>query len=359
MRRLSILYLFLLVSFFAACSRSGQVAEGAAPQAMPVKVQAVQEESVGEYTEYLSTLRSRDSSILQPQVEGHITQIYVKAGDKVAAGQPLLQIDPLKQQATVTSQEASARAREAALVLAEQELRRKKQLAEEGVISRQELDQAQSAYDSARSEVAAMGAAVREQQAQLRYYTVRAPAAGTVGDIPVRVGDRVTTSTVLTTVDKRGELEAYISIPTEKAGDVRQGMKVQFLDESGKPVGESRINFISPRVDNENQLLLVKAPVPNDNGRYRNAQIVHVRVLWSEAKAPVVPVLAVSRISGEIFAFVAEDEGGKTVAKQRMLKVGDVVGNNYVVTDGVKPGERLITTNVQMLADGMPIAPQS
>lgn len=359
MRRFSLSILILLVSLCAACGRSGQVAQGAAPEAMPVKVQQVQEESVGEYTEYLSNLRSRNSSVLQPQVEGQVTRIFVKAGDKVAAGAPLLQIDPLKQQATVSSQEATVRARQAALVLAERELERKKRLAAEGVISRQELDQAQSAYDSANSEVAALGASVREQEAQLRYYTVRAPAAGTVGDIPVRVGDRVTTSTILTTVDKGGELEAYISLPAEKAGDVRRGMKVQFLDGSGEPSGESRINFISPRVDTENQLLLVKAPVPNDNGRYRNAQVVNVRILWSESKAPVIPVLAVSRVSGELFAFVAQDEGGKTVAKQRLLKVGDVVGNNYIVNDGLKAGERLITTNVQMLADGMPIAPQS
>ena len=73
----------------------------------------------------------------------------------------------------------------------------------------------------------------------------------------------------------------------------------------------------------------------------------------------MVPVVAVSRMGGQIFAFVAEGQGGQAVAKQRPIKVGDVVGNNYVVLDGIKPGDRIITTGVQILVDGMPVAPQS
>ncbi|MFB3813046.1 MAG: efflux RND transporter periplasmic adaptor subunit [Terriglobales bacterium] len=347
----------------AGCSHpaeaNGGAAAAAGPAAFPVKVQVAQPQRVGESTEYLATLRSRDAAVLQPQVEGQVTRIFVRSGQVVEAGTPLLQIDPLKQQATVNNQEAARRARLANLDWSRKELERRKQLFAAGVISRQELDQAQSAYDAAVADVDALEAGVREQQVQLHYYTVKAPAGGVIGDIPVRVGDRVKVDTVLTTLDSHGGLEAYISIPAEKAADVRPGTVVEILDDQDKPVVRSAISFISPRVDPATQLLLVKAPAPNGNRRFRNEQVVHVRVVWQQVERPLVPVTAVSRVSGQTFVFVAEKSGDKLVARQRAVRLGDIVGNEYVVLDGVKPGEQVVTTGVQVLADGMPVKPQS
>ena len=82
-------------------------------------------------------------------------------------------------------------------------------------------------------------------------------------------------------------------------------------------------------------------------------------MVWSERQAPVIPVTAVSRLSGKLFAFVAEGQGQQTVARQRVIEVGDLIGNDYVVLNGIKAGDKIIVTNVQMLADGMPIVPQS
>ncbi len=81
-------------------------------------------------------------------------------------------------------------------------------------------------------------------------------------------------------------------------------------------------------------------------------------MIWAEHKAALVPVTAVSRLSGKIFAFVAEGQGAQTVARQRILQVGELAGNDYVVLDGLKPGDRLITTGIQLLADGMKVTPQ-
>ena len=116
---------------------------------------------------------------------------------------------------------------------------------------------------------------------------------------------------------------------------------------------------MSPRVDPQKQLLLVKADVPNANHQFRNDQLVHARVIYQQIDKPLVPVTAVSRMAGQTFAFVAESDGEQTVAKQRPVELGDIVGNNYVVLDGIKPGDRIITSGVQMLADGMPVLPQS
>ncbi len=151
-------------------------------------------------------------------------------------------------------------------------------------------------------------ASVREQQVQLHYYQVVAPRAGIVGDIPVRVGDRVQTTTPLTTVDRPGTLEAYVYVPVEKSGQLKMNLPVELVDASAKVLASSRITFISPQVDNATQTVLIKAQVPNSNDVLRNAQFIRARVVWGSQQRPVVPVIAVSRIGGLYFAFVAEPD---------------------------------------------------
>ncbi len=345
----------------AGCSRppAGGGPPGADAPGFPVKVTVVEEHMVPDFTDYLATLRSRNTTALQPQVEGAISKIFVQSGQKVDVGSPILEVDPLKQEATVSNQEASRKSKEATLAMNRAEFERRKELFSAGVISRADLDTAQGAYESSKADVDALDAGVREQRVQLRYYTVKAPMSGMIGDIPVHVGDRVTSATVLTTIDRGGELEAYISVPAEKSRSLKTGMAVEILDGEGKPAQRARVSFISPQVDSNAQTLLVKAVVANADGRFRNEQSVHARVIWAEHKAALVPVTAVSRLSGKIFAFVAEGQGAQTVARQRILQVGELAGNDYVVLDGLKPGDRLITSGIQLLADGMKVTPQT
>ena len=356
---LPILPVLLLMTVGCERKPDPAAAANAAPPAMPVKVKKAEPQPVGQYTEYIATLKSRNSAVLKPEVEGQITRIMVKSGDHVEAGTPLLEIDPRKQEATVHSQEANHRSKLAALEWNQTELERRKKLYAAGVISKQELDQQQTAYDAAKADVDSMEASVSEQRVQLKYFVVKAPSAGVIGDIPVRVGDRVTVATELTTLDKTGELEAYISVPSEKAGEVKLGTPVDVVDDSGNIITKAAITFVSPRVDPTTQLLLVKALIPNGDHRFRNDQLVHVRVVYSQVPRILIPVTAVVRLSGQPFIYVAESANGKTVAKQRPVKLGEIVGNDYSIVDGVKPGEELIVTGTQMLGDGVPVTPQS
>ncbi len=349
----------LSILWLASCSKK---AEGNGPgpgaQGFPVKVQPAVTQLVPEYTEYIATLQSRGSAVLQPEVEGQITRILVHSGQHVKAGQPLLVIDPRKQEATVNSQEATVRTKQATLEYDRMELERRRKLFAEGVISKQELDQAQTAFDAAKADLESTEAAVRQQNVQLRYFTVSAPGDGTIGDIPVRVGDRVQTSTVLTTIDGSGPLEAYINIPADLSSRVKMGTPVDILDENGKPAVRTRVNFISPRVDTQNQLLLIKAEVPNAEAKFRNNQLVHVHVIWNEEQRVVLPVTAVARLGDMTFAYTAESNGGMTVAKQHPIQTSGIFGNNYIVTSGLKPGDKIIITGAQMLVDGMPVKPE-
>ncbi|MGA9041713.1 MAG: efflux RND transporter periplasmic adaptor subunit [Terriglobales bacterium] len=347
----------LLSALGVACS--GSAAKGEAPQGggFPVKIEVARAVPVSDTTEYVATLKSRDSAVIMPEVEGRITQIYVHSGDHVAAGTVLLEIDPRKQEATVNSQEHTRAAQQANLQWAQQQYDRTKGLADAGVVSQQDLDQAKAALDAAKAQLNSLDAQVQEQQVELHYYRVVAPWAGVVGDVPVRVGDRVTTSTTLTTVDKPGSLEAYIYVPIERSGDIKMNLPVQIVDSAGNAIADSRVSFISPEVDNATQGVLVKATIANHSDRLRTDQFIRARVIWGTHQGPVVPVLAVSRVGAQYFAFIAEGDNGKLVAHQKPLTVGDTVGNDYVVLDGVKAGDKVIVSGTQFLVDGMPVVP--
>jgi len=102
----------------------------------------------------------------------------------------------------------------------------------------------------------------------------------------------------------------------------------------------------------------VKGQVRNPGGTLRAMQYVRARIIWKTADGLVIPVTAVLRVSGQFFAFVAEDAGGKLVAKQRAIKVGQIAGDHYPVLEGLKPGERVVTSGTMKLADGAPIQAQ-
>ena len=358
-RRAAALVLALALGGFAfGCGKSSASAPGAGPAAMPVQVQVATSAKIPDTTEYLSILKSRHSAAINPLVEGQITRIFVKSGDHVAEGTPLLQIDPLKQEATVSSQEASRAAQEANLRYAKISLERAQKLHDAGVISKQELDNAQTAYDAAVAQLKALDEQVKQQKVELHYYTVSSPMEGIVGDVPVHVGDRVTVATLLTTVDEPGALEAYIYVPAERARNLKLGLPVRLLESAGNVVSETRITFVSPQVETDTQAVLAKAIVENPRSKVRIAQQVRAQITWGVHDGPVIPVLAVQRINGQFFAFVATNEGKGIVARQRLVRLGDTIGDDFVVLDGLKPGEHLIVSGTQFLQDGMPVSEQ-
>jgi RND family efflux transporter MFP subunit len=325
---------------------------------MPVQVLAVESQKLTNSTEYLAILKSRHSATINPQVEGQLTKIFVKSGDRVTAGTPLLQIDPLKQEATVNSQEAARLAQEANVRLAKVNLDRAVKLQAAGVISKADFDNAQTNYETAVAQLKSLEHQVQQQQVELHYYQVSAPMDGIVGDIPVRVGDRVGVTTLLTTVDEPGALEAYIYVPASRSKDLRLGLPVKLLDETGAVLTQSEITFVSPQVDTDTQTVLAKAAVGNSNTKLRISQQVRAQVAWGTRNGPVVPVLAVQRISGEYFLFVAVKDGNRTVARQRAVKLGEIVGNDYAVLEGVQPSDHVIVSGTQFLQDGAPVIEQ-
>ena len=355
--KLALIPLAFAVLLSSGCSDTQ--AKQPAPQPLPVKTQTISLAPVPRVDEYVATIKSRRSASIQPQVDGSLTRILVKSGDHVHTGQVLMTIDPLKQQATVDQQRSTEAQKKATYDYNKIEVERQRKLYEDGVSSKQDYQLAVQAFENSKADWEASTAGLITQQRELAYYNLTAPFEGIVGDIPVHIGDYVSQQTLLTTVDENADLEAYIYIPTELAVNIHMGLPVQIVTSSGELIESTKIDFVSQQVDSGIQGILVKAPVHAPLDRFRNAQLVKARVVWSTSPTPTVPVLAVTRIGGQSFVYVATQAENGTVAKQRAVTLGDTIGNDYAVTGGLKPGEKVIISGIQFLIDGAPVQPIS
>ena len=310
---------------------------------------------VEDKTEFVGTVKSRRSTTVQPQVEGFLTNIAVTSGARVSPGTLLFEIDSTSQQAAVAGLESTKIARESDVVWAKQQAARAKSLFDAGAASQQEVDQTAAAVRTTEAQLRAIEDQIRLQRNELAYYRVKASTSGVVGDIPVREGDRVTRSTQLTTIDDNTGMEIYVNVPVQDAARLRTGLTLKVMGPQRDVIATETIYFVARTVD-ETQTLLAKAALGPQSAMFRADQFVPVSLVWSEAPALLVPLAAVTRIGGQYFVFVAEaGQGGARVARTRPVKLGSVVGNNYILLEGLKAGEQLITSGVQKIGDGVPV----
>jgi RND family efflux transporter MFP subunit len=387
----------------------------AQPPGVRVKISTVQTGIIEDSSEFVANLESRRSVNLQPRIQGQVAQIFVRAGDTVATGDPIIQVDAREQQASVNSVAASAEVARSQLdnaratlqslqaerlsnlsdvKLNQREYDRYASLAAEGAESRQVRDQYANRLETAQAQLRATEARIKaqeasivqsekslqqaqaninQQQVQLQYYKITAPFPGTVGDIPVKVGDFVNTSTQLATITQNQPLELNIYVPIERGPQLRKGTPVEVMDAQGKRLGMSRVFFISPSANNNTQAVLIKALYDNTRNQLRADQFARARVIWNQRPGVLVPTTAVTRVAGETFVYVAQtpppspspspqsaQEGGpQLIARQKRVKLGNIKGNNYQVLEGLQPGDRIIVSGLLNLRDGAPIIPES
>ena len=324
--------------------------------AVPVGIETLVEAPVERVGEFVGTVKSRRTATIQPQVEGFLTGIFVKSGDRVSQGAPLFEIDASTLQAGIASLESVRAAREADALFARQQAERAKTLLAVGAMSQQEFEQAQTQQKTAEAQLKAIEEQIKQQRTELAYHRVTAPTDGVVGDIPVRVGDRVTRATELTTVQDTGGLELYLNVPVQEAHRLKPGLSVRLTNEAGEVVATERLTFVAPSVDETTQTVLVKTAV-TARGAFRPDQFVRAQVVFDSAPGLTIPLTAVTRISGQQFVFVAEPADGGLVARQRAVTLGEVVGHDYIVRGGLKAGDRLVVSGIQMIGDGVPVQP--
>jgi RND family efflux transporter MFP subunit len=353
--------LLLMGLALTGCQKKDAAPAGAGMQGLPVQTVAVTFQPVAQSSEFVATIKSRRSATMVPQVSGQLTQILVRSGDHVKAGQAMMLIDPRQQPATVDQMKATERQKKALYDFNTVELGRQQKLFEAGVTSHDAFDTEQQAYQNAKADYESAVESRKTQEQLLGYYTIRAPFDGVVGDVPMHIGDFVSPlsspTSMLTTVDEGKDLEAYIYIPTERSGDVKMGQEVDLTDDSGNVLEKTNVDFISPEVDPTLQGILVKAPVHSGAEILRTAQLVKARIIWSTKPMAVVPVLAVTRQGGLPFVFLMQQQNGHFSASQKAITLGDTVGNQYSVTSGLNAGDKVIVSGTQFLVNGMPVIP--
>jgi len=304
--------------------------------------------------EYLGTLTSRQSVNVVPQVAGYVRRIHVSPGQKVEAGTPLLEVDGRQESAALESAQAQRSSAQAALELAKQTRERTEALYKEGLVSAQELERARSQTETSEAAARVASAQVSQREVQLQYYVVRAPFAGTVGDVLVRLGDYVGAITPLTSVAQADALEVSVAVPSERARSLQPNTPIELLDAQGKVLLASTLFFVAPQADPRTQLVELKAAFRNTGGLRPN-ELVRARVIYSTRSALQVPALAVVRQSGQPFAFVVLEKEGKTVVERRPIKLGALGELTYVVESGLRAGERIAVSSLQLLRDGAPV----
>jgi len=388
--------------FLSAC---GKPAGGGNPMmgmggggGVPVSTMTVDEQVVPQSQDFQGNLISRQSITLQPRVSGQISAVYVKPGDYVRAGAPLLQIDAHQQQASYSSSKADAAALQAnirqsqdtvkslaeqhaglqsAVALNQKLLTRYQHLLDKGAGNRQDVEQATNALQKAKADLASNQAqiqaqksavvtarktyeralaGVNEQTVLLQFYKITAPIAGKVGEIPVKVGNYVNTDAQLLSITENSQLELNIGLPAERAFELKPGLPVEILDNNQKPVLRTKLSFISPMVDPATQTILVKAVLKNPNELLKANQSVKSRIFFSEAKGIVIPTGSVSHLGGQDFVFLVQQKDGKSFVKQQPVVLGKIQsGDQYIVEKGLHDGDVLVSQGIQKLMDGAPI----
>lgn len=324
---------------------------------VPVELVALEPQPVEQIGEFLGTIKSRRSTTIQPQAEGFITRILVSSGARVGPGTALFEIDATTQRAAVASLEAQQASREADVTYARQQAERTRSLLEVDAVSQQEYEQAATQQKTAEAQLQSVEDQIQQQQAELDYHRVATPTRGVVGDVPVRVGDRVTRSTVLMTLEDNAALEVYINVPVQDVVRLKLGLPLRIVSDAGETLGTSELSFVASSVDDATQTVLVKAPVAAGGVALLADQFMRVQIVWNTEPRLMLPVVAVQRINNQYFAFVAEDVDGGLIARQRSVTLGPIAGSSYTVLAGLDAGDRLVLAGTQKIGDGAPVQP--
>ncbi|OJT22743.1 efflux transporter periplasmic adaptor subunit [Archangium sp. Cb G35] len=332
----------------------GKPAAKAAPPPREVEVVQLAPSEVRDTSEYLGSLLSRQSVNVLPQVAGYVRRIHVRPGQKVEAGAPLIDVDAREETAALETARAQRTSSEVNLEQSRRTRARIESLYKEGLASAQELEQARAQVEALEANTRAAAATEAQREVQLQFNTVRAPFAGTVGDVLARVGDFVSATTPLTSVAQADVLEVSVAVPSERARSLRPETPLEVLDSQGKVLISSPIFFVAPQADPRTQLVEVKAAFRNTVG-LRPSELVRARLVYSTRQALQLPALAVVRQSGQPFALVVAEKEGQMVVERRPVTLGALGEMAYVVEGGLKEGEQVAVTSLQALRHGAPV----
>ncbi len=332
-------------------------------------VMTVQPAEASLNTSYPATIKGIQDIEIRPKIAGHIVKVLVDEGDFVKAGQPLFLIDPVQYKAAVKSAEASINVVKANIATQKLTVNNKKQLYDKQIISKYDYDVAVNQLNSYKAQLAQAQAALIDARNNLRYCTITSPSNGVVGTIPFRVGSLVSSSQAdaLTTVSNISNVYVYFSMTekqllslTRESGGVSKAMgempAVTLVLADGTQYTESgKITAISGVIDQTTGAVQIRATFNNATNVLRSGGTGSVLVPIHENNAIIIPQKATYDIQNKKFVYVV---GSDNTIKSREIEVlPQNDGTSYVLTSGLKGGERIVVDGVNQLKSGQKINP--
>ena len=324
-------------------------------------VQTVGTSSTQMQTTYPATIKGVQDVQICPKVQGFITQINVKEGQTVGAGQVLFVLDNATYQAQVRQAQASVNTAQASCNTSKLSYENSQKLFENGVIGDFELQSASNGYEQAKASLAATQASLANAKEMLSFCYVKSPAAGVVGTLPYKIGALVNTSTVLTTVSNNSSMEVYFSLTEKDALNMTQASLGEFpsvqlrLADGTIYNHEGKVTKMSGVIDPSTGSVQIIALFPNAEKLLKSGGSGAIVIPRSNSSAIVIPQSCVSEVQDKKFIYLL-GEGNKV--KYSEIKVDPQNdGNTYIVTEGLKVGDKYVTNGITKLNDGMEIVP--
>jgi membrane fusion protein (multidrug efflux system) len=347
----------------AGCS-NGEAAPPAPPPPR-VGIVTVGTNAVPNFVELPARIAPVRSAEVRARVDGIVEQRLFTEGADVDQGTPLFRIDSRPFRASLDVQTAAVRRAQADAANAQRDVNRFRPLVAVEAISKQEFDAAQARLAQARAQVESAQAQVRQAQLTLGYTTVTAPIAGRVGRAQVTEGALASqsTGTLLTRIDQLDPIYVNFALPSEQllalrrdaeAGTIAQAVRLLLAD--GTPYPEAGgINFLDQAVDPGTGTVSLRAVFRNPQRLLLPGDFVRVRIeAGVQPNAITVPQSAV-QLSGQNASVMLV--GANNLAEPRPVKLGQMVGPSWVITEGLRPGDRVIVSGIQMVRPGAPVDP--
>lgn len=326
-------------------------------------VETVGTKSAASQVSYPASIKGVQDVQICPKISGFITKIYVKEGQTVSAGQTLFEIDNVTYQATVRQMQASVNTAQAACNTSKLNYENSQKLYENKVIGDFELQSATNAYESAKAQLAQAQAALASAKETLSFCYVKSPAAGVVGTLPLKAGTLVNTSSVLTTVSNISTMEVYFSMSEKdvlamsKDGNgisALPAVKLQLADGTIYD-HEGNVTKMSGVIDQATGTVQLIAVFPNPQKLLKSGGSGAIVIPHSNSSAIVIPQACVSEVQNKKFVYTLGKDNKVQYTEIQVAPQND--GVNYVVTDGLKVGDKYVTNGITKLTDQMEIVP--
>ena len=388
----SLVPVVLAAILLSGCSRERGVQAAEGQKARGVKIEAAQIRDVRRQVDVVGTLAAREEVVVSAEVDGRVARLAHDLGDRVAAGEALIELDAEKLQYRAEGQRAAleqARARYGAsgesdlppldkvpnvvsttaqMADAQQNLERAKNLAQRNLVSRSDLETAQTRYDTAkaahdqalasarqlRADIEAQSSSLRLAQRNLRDAVIRAPFDGYVAERLVSQGQYVQPQAPVMRIVRLQPLKLTAEVPEKFAPWIETGREMTVkVDAFPGQVFAGKVVRISPSVSMKSRAFAIEGEIPNGDGRLKPGTFARVQITTDRVeRAVTIPVAAVQSRYGTNRVFLVKD--GALVGKEIVL--GDRLGDRVEVAQGLDAGTQIVASDVEQLADGMKVA---